>query len=126
MEENLDKKILIVEDETPLLDSLKEKFIGEGFNVFTAVDGIEGLEIAKKEKPNLVLIDILLPKKDGVTMAKEIKALNLGISMIFLTNLSDAEHISDAISVGMVDYLVKSEWNIDDLVKRVKEKLEKK
>jgi len=117
------KKILIVEDEAPLLSSLKEKLSDEGFNVFTAKDGEEGLEMAKKEKPDLVLIDILLPKKNGITMAKEINRLKLGSLMIFLTNLSDSEHISDAIETETADYLVKSDWNINDVVSRVKQKL---
>lgn len=125
MKNHSKKKILIVEDEVPLLSSLREKLSGEGFNVFTAKDGEEGLEIAKKEKPDLILIDILLPKKDGITMAKEINRLRLGTLMIFLTNLSDSKHISEAIEVETetVDYLVKSDWNINDVVLRVKQRL---
>jgi len=125
MEDNLvqKKKILIVEDDTPLLYSLRDKFESEGFTVLTAVDGTEGLEVVKREKPDLVLIDILLPKLDGISMAKEINKLNLGTAMIFLTNLSDAEHISEAVTTGTVDYLVKSDWNINDVVGKVRQKL---
>jgi DNA-binding response OmpR family regulator len=118
-----DKKILIVEDDPVLSASLREEFESEGFNVLIASDGAEGLEIVKKEKPDLVLIDILLPKLDGISMAKEINKLRLGTSMIFLSNLSDAEHVSEAIAVGMADYLVKSDWKIADIVSRVKQKL---
>jgi len=119
----MSKKILIVEDELPLLSSLKDKFRSEGFIVFGAKDGQEGLELAKKEKPDLVLIDILLPKLDGISMAKEINRLKLGTLMIFLTNLSDLEHISEAIAIDTTDYFIKSDWNIDDIVERVKLKL---
>jgi DNA-binding response OmpR family regulator len=123
MDKFSEKKILIVEDDLPLLGSLKDEFESQGFNVLTAQDGQEGLDTVKKEKPDLVLIDILLPKLDGISMAREINKLKLGTLMIFLTNLSDAEHISDAVAVGMVDYLVKSDWNINDVVARAKEKL---
>ncbi|MBI3337183.1 MAG: response regulator [Candidatus Staskawiczbacteria bacterium] len=119
------KKILIVEDDQQLQSALKDKFDNEGFDVFVASDGEEGLAITGKEKPDLILIDILLPKVDGIVMAKEIKKLNLGTMMIFLTNLSDMQHIADALeaSYGDVDYLVKSDWDIDDIVKKVKERL---
>ena len=79
--------------------------------------------MVKKEKPNLVLVDILLPKLDGISMAKEINKLGFGTLMIFLTNLSDAEHISEAMAANLTDYLIKSDWNINDLVVRVKQKL---
>jgi len=123
MDNSSEKKILIVEDDLPLLGSLKDEFKGQGFKVLTAQDGMEGLEMVKKERPDLVLIDILLPKLDGISMAREINKLKFGTAMIFLTNLSDAEHISDAVAVGMVDYLVKSDWSINDVVARAKQKL---
>jgi len=123
MIQKLSKKILIVEDESPLLSSLKDRFESEGFDVLTASDGMTGLQITKKEKPDLVLIDILLPKLNGISMAKEINKLKLGTHMMFLTNLSDSKHISEALTTDVTDYLVKSDWNINDLVVRVKQKL---
>jgi len=123
MKNKISKKILIVEDDVTLSDSLKDKFESEKFDVLVAQNGEEGLEIVKKEKPDLVLIDILLPKMDGISMAKEIHELNIGTLMMFLTNLNDANHISEAVSVDVTDYLVKSDWNINDIVTRVKQKL---
>jgi len=117
------KKIVIVEDDLALLRALKDKFESEGFKVLTAADGEKGLGMVKKEKPDLVLIDILLPKMDGITMAKEINKLELGTLMMFLTNLSDPEKISEAMATDITDYLVKSDWNIDEVVGRVKQKL---
>ena len=117
------KKILIVEDDLSILSSLVDKFEDEGFNVFKAQDGEHGLEAVKKEKPDLVLIDIMLPKMDGIAMAKEIKKLGFGTLMMFLTNLSDSEHISKAMEINITDYLVKTDWNINDVVGRVKQKL---
>ena len=123
MIDTLNKKILIVEDDPPLLESLKDEFQSEGFNVLTALDGEKGLEVVKTEKPDLVLIDILLPKSDGITMAKKINNLGIGTAMMFLTNLNDQDHISEAMSINITDYLVKSEWNIHDVVGRAKQKL---
>lgn len=118
-----DKKILIVEDDPPLQTILRETFESEGFTVFVAEDGEQGFNITKKENPDLVLIDILLPKVDGITMAGEIKDLGLGTKMIFLTNLSDVGNITKATAIALTDYLVKSDWNIEDVVGRVKSKL---
>lgn len=117
------KKILIVEDDKQLQMALKEKFETEHFNVIIASDGQEGLELTKKESPDLVLIDILLPKINGIAMAREIKKLGLDTVMIFLTNLSDMEHVAEASDAAFSDYLVKSDWDIDDIVKKVKERL---
>ena len=116
-------KILIVEDDLPLQSALQEAFTNEGFLVLAAGDGQEGLEITKREKPDLVLVDILLPKMDGITMAREIKKLGLGTLMIFLTNVSDVEHIADASEAAYADYLVKSNWSIKDIIGKVKGKL---
>ena len=122
--ENKSKKILIVEEDQSLSVPLTDKFKNEGFDVFTASDGEVGLELVKKEKPDLVLIDILLPKMDGISMAEKINELGFGTLMIFLTNLSDSTHISDAVQVDVTDYLVKSDWSINDIVTRVKQKLD--
>jgi len=120
----LDKKILIVEDERPLLLSLKDIFEGEGFKVFTAEDGQDGFDVAKKENPDMILIDILLPKVDGIAMARMVKSAGIKSAMIFLTNLGDADHVVEAFGASdESDYLVKSDWNINDVVARVKERL---
>jgi len=120
---NNSKKILIVEDDLSLRSVLKDRLRDEGFIVVVASDGEEGLAVTKKENPDLVLIDIMLPKLDGISMAKEIKKLDLGTLIIYLTNLSDTEHISKALAVEATDYLVKSNWDINDMVVRIKQKL---
>ena len=123
MEKPSEKKILIVEDEISLADIMKERLESEGFKVFVALDGEKGLEIARKERPDLILIDILLPKMDGISMAREINKLKLDAFMIFLTNLSDAEHIAEASETVFTDYLVKSDVSVNDIVNKVKTKL---
>ena len=120
---NLNKKILIVEVEKSLLLLLQEKFESEGFSVVTAQNGKEGLIAVEKEKPDIILLDIVMPEMDGITMAHKLKDKNSRIPMIFLTNLSDLEDVSKALKIGLSDYLVKSERRVDEVVVKVKEKL---
>lgn len=119
----LNKKILIAEDDKSLLSALQEKFTNEGFSVVTALDGEEGLMVAEKEKPDLLLLDIRMPKIDGITMARKLKEAGTNAPIIFLTNLDDLKHMSDAIEVSQSDYLIKSDWKLEDIVKKVKERL---
>jgi len=118
------KKILIVEDDKAFLWILRQSFTSDGFFVFFAQDGEEGLAVAEKEKPDLILLDILMPKMDGITMAKKLKEKGSKSQIIFLTNLKDAEHISEAVSIANeTDYIVKSDLHIDQIVSRVKDRL---
>jgi two-component system, OmpR family, alkaline phosphatase synthesis response regulator PhoP len=131
------KTILVVEDEVSLLNALTEKFENEGFDILQAKDGEEGLEIASEHHPDLILLDIVLPKMDGLKMAEELKKRpkptvknihgeeeEIGLPpILLLTNLDDLETVVKAQGQGLYDYLVKSDWKIEDVVKRVKEKL---
>lgn len=119
------KKVLIVDDEKPLLDIYHDKFSKEGFSVRLAKDGKEGLEAAEKENPDIILLDILMPVMDGITMLKKLKENKWGkdVPVILLTNLDDTSKVAEAASMGVFDYLVKQDYKIDDLVKKVKEKL---
>ena len=119
----IDKKILITEDERDLLSLLKDSFTEEGFTVFTASDGLEGLAVAEKEKPDLILADILMPKLDGIAMVKKFRESGVKTPVIFLTNFGDPEHISKAIEIGDSDYIVKSDMRIEDVIFRTKNKL---
>jgi len=119
-----EKKVLIIEDDKDFLWLLRQSFDSQDFLVFYATDGEEGFEMAKKEKPDLMLIDILLPKMNGIDMAKKVKEGGIETQMIFLTNLKDPQHISDVMSISMgSDYIVKSDVHIDAIVERVKSKL---
>ena len=118
------KKVLIVEDDKDFLWLLRQSFENQGLSVNYAVDGEEGLAMAEKEKPDLIMIDILLPKMDGITMAKKIKEKGVDSQMLFLTNLKDPQHISEVMNVAVgADYIVKSDMHIDAIVDRVKSKL---
>lgn len=120
----INKKVLIVEDDKDFLWILKQNFGNKNLSVLYATDGEEGLAMSEKEKPDLIIIDILLPKMDGITMAKKIKEKGIKSQIIFLTNLMDPEHISKALeAAGEVDYFVKADTHIDTIVSRVKSKL---
>lgn len=118
-------KILIVEDERSLMAPLRKKFKLEGFEVVEANDGEKGLELAKKENPDLILLDVVMPNMDGMTMLKKLRKEKKmkKTPVIFLTNLADVNYVNEAIDLDVFDYLVKSNWRIEDVVKKVKEKL---
>lgn len=120
------KKILIVEDEVAMLKALAGKFKNENFDVVEAQDGAEGLEMALKEKPDLVMLDIIMPKMDGITLMKEIRSdrpWGDQVPIIMLTNLSDPESVSEAAKYKVYDFLVKTDWRLDDVVTLVREKI---
>lgn len=122
--EKINKKILIVEDSKEFLMALNFGLIKEGFTVFTSEDGDDGLAIAIKEKPDLILSDIVMPSMDGLTMAEKLKESNIYVPIIFLTNIVDVKHINAALKANIeLDYIVKSDLNIAGIVERVKEKL---
>ena len=121
------KTILIIEDEVAMLRSLVEKFEKEGFNALSAQDGEEGYEVAMKENPDFLIIDIIMPKMDGITLMKKIREdekWGLEVPIIMLTNLSDPESVSEAAKYKVYDFLVKTDWRLNDVVKLVKERLE--
>jgi two-component system alkaline phosphatase synthesis response regulator PhoP len=121
-------KILIVEDEEILLTALSEELDQEGFEVLGAHDGQEGFDIALAQKPDLILMDLLMPKLDGIGALKLIKENPeiKDIPVVILTNLSDYEKVSDALSVGAMDYLVKANYKLEELVNKIKTVLERK
>jgi len=118
-------KILIVEDEKSLSEALKAKLEKEGFDVDVASNGALGLVLAKEKKPNLIILDILMPIMDGLTMLDELKKDEQvkGIPVLVLTNLSDDETMSKALQNNTFDFLVKSDWPLEAIVEKIKEKL---
>jgi len=119
------KKILIVEDESSLLSALVEKLTKEGFETLEAKNGEEGLVMAKKEKPDLILLDIVMPVMDGITMLKQMRNSDWGkeISVIMLTNLSEDDKVDESLENGAFEYLVKSDWKLEDVVKKIRIRL---
>jgi len=117
--------ILVVEDEKPMLELLKETFQNEGLRVLVASDGKAGLKLAKEKHPDLILLDIVMPEMGGLTMLRQLRQDEWGkdARVIVLTNLSNNEKVAEAVAEGAYDYLVKPECNIDDVVNKVKQRL---
>ena len=117
--------ILIVDDEPLLLNILADKFNQENFSVSLAKDGKEGLEKALTDHPQIILLDIVMPVMDGMSMLKKLRLDEWGknAKVIFLTNLSDANKIVESLHQDVSDYFIKSDWKLEDLVIKVKEKI---
>lgn len=119
-------KILLVEDEAPLLGAMTVKLKKAGFTVLQGHNGREGLELAMKEFPNIIITDIVMPEMDGLQMIQNIRKdqqWGASVPIILLTNLNEFNHVATAMEYGVHDYLVKSNWKLKDLLETVKNKL---
>ena len=125
MNEETANKILIVEDENLMLEALKEQLEREGFIVSAAKNGNDGLAIALEQKPDLILLDIIMPKMDGLEMLKHLRENDWGreVEVLLLTNLNTAAKVAEAVEIGVHDYLIKSDWTLSGIVDKIKEKL---
>ena len=114
-------KLLIVEDEDVLLRVLKEKFEAENFDVSVARSGDVVLSLAKKFKPDVILLDILLPKMDGLEVLAQLKddADLANIPVIIMSNLDDDERVKKGLKLGAVDYLIKTQHPVNEVVEKV-------
>ena len=123
-----EKTILIIEDHASVRIALVEKFAHEGMKTIEAKDGEEGLEVALKEKPSIILLDIIMPKMSGMTMLEQLRKDPWGktVPVIILTNLNpDDKIMREIVEIEPVYYLVKADWKIEDVVNKVKEILPK-
>ena len=119
------KKILIIEDDKFLLKLYSDKLIREGFSVSMAITGEEGLSKVVQEKPDLVLLDVILPQKNGFEILSALK-LNPGLShipVVVLTNLGQESDIKTGMDLGAADYLVKTDFSITKLPEVVRKYL---
>lgn len=119
------KKILFIEDERRFQEMLETVFKAEGFETFSAFNGVDGVRMAEEEKPDIILSDLVLPKKDGFNVINELKN-NTNISnipIIILTNLEENQNVEKVISSGANMYLVKANYTLDDIVAKVKDTL---
>ncbi len=123
-----DTKILLIEDDKMLADMYITKFSKEGMEVIRAEDGAQGLEIAKKEKPDLILLDIIMPKLDGFAVLRELrKDSDIGKThVLLLTNLGQSEDVEKGQELGADDYFIKANHTPAEIVEKVKYLLSKK
>ncbi|OHA65223.1 MAG: hypothetical protein A3D64_02345 [Candidatus Wildermuthbacteria bacterium RIFCSPHIGHO2_02_FULL_49_9] len=118
-------KILIVEDDKFLRELVVQKLKEEGYEVSEAVDGEEGVKKIKEEKPDLVLLDIILPGMDGFEALKRIKedAAISAVPVIILSNLGQQEDVDKAAQLGAVDYMIKAHFTPSEIVAKIRETL---
>lgn len=124
------KTILVAEDEADVREPLAAILEIEGFTVLEASNGEEAIEKAREAQPDLCLLDMMMPKKDGIEVLTYVRGEAWGATtpVIILTALSDMDSVSAAIAAGGVntEYLVKTDWKLEAVVKKVKEKLGEK
>lgn len=119
------KKILFVEDEMKFQKSFEDFFKKAGYELFPAYDGESGLKLAEEKMPDLILLDLILPKKNGFEVLEKLKA-NPRLSAIpvfVLTNLEGSPDIERALSLGATSYLVKANYSLDEILMKIKEVL---
>jgi DNA-binding response OmpR family regulator len=112
-------RILIVEDELPMRTALEDCLDGEGFRVITAADGERGLERALKEKPDLILLDVMMPRLDGFALCTELRRLGHATPVLMLTAKGQVRDRVNGLDAGADDYLVKP-FSTDELLARVR------
>lgn len=118
-------KIALIEDERFLLGAMRDKLQREGFDVYTATNGEIGLEIIKKEKPNLVLLDLIMPIKSGFDVLEELQKDSelKKIPVIILSNLGQESDIKKGKELGAIDYLIKADFKMKEVIAKVREHL---
>jgi len=129
MENNIQEKqkprVLVVEDDIFLVNVHKKKLAKEGFEVIVAGNGNEALDLAQKNKPDIILLDLIMPMKDGFQTLKELKANPdlKNIKVIIFSNLSQEEDKQRAMEAGAVDYIVKANVSFREIINQVKHHL---
>lgn len=117
-----DAKILIVEDDADFVKILSTGLVDYGLkNIITAFDGEEGLEKAIKEKPDLILLDLILPKMRGEDFLKKLRAHPdiHAIAVLIISQLSDYKKISETMSLGIKGYIVKADFSLDRMIAQI-------
>lgn len=119
------KKILFVEDESALQRAATQVLSEEGYQVLSALDGENGLNVAKKEKPDLILLDLILPKKEGFAVLEGLKGdpETAKIPVIILSNLEGTADVEKALNLGATTYLVKTNYRLNEVVEKIKQTL---
>ena len=116
------KKIIVLEDEQVLQKALSIELLGAGFEVLSALDGVTGLSLVRKEKPDLVLLDITMPKMNGFDVLKKLKEdeETRSIPVIILSNLGQDEDKEKGSALGAADYYIKSSTDLSLLTEKIK------
>jgi DNA-binding response OmpR family regulator len=115
------KVILIIEDDSTLSNITKDKFESHGYRVLQASNGVEGLDLIEKKRPDIVLSEVILPKIDGFSLLDKVRRSKTisDIPIVLLTGLGQVNDVERGKSAGAVDYMIKSHISLDDVVARV-------
>lgn len=118
-------KILLIEDDPFLLSMYSTKFEIEGFAVACAEDGAKGLKMASIENPNIILLDVMMPKMNGFEVLAGLKKVEVtkSIPVILLTNLNQKNEIEKGLELGANDYLIKAHFMPSEVVEKIKQVL---
>ncbi len=116
----MSKKILIIEDEKPIARAMELKLKKAGFDAQIASNGEDALKILQKDSFDLALLDLVMPKVDGFGVLEEIKNKKIKIKIVVTSNLSQDNHIKKAKELGAIDFLIKSDTSIVEIVNKVK------
>jgi DNA-binding response OmpR family regulator len=122
-------KILFIEDEPGLQTTLGAALRREGFDVILALNGDDGLRLAQSEMPDLILLDLILPKRSGFDVLEQLKAEGAqtrAIPVIVLTNLEGLGDVDRALSLGATTYLVKANYEVNDVIAKIRQVLQSK
>lgn len=116
------KRILFIEDESALQKTFGEILKQEGYQMISALDGEVGLELAKNQKPDLILLDLVLPKLHGFEVLQQLAKdhQTKQIPVIVLTNLEAMEDVEKTLKLGATTYLVKENYSLEEIVKKIK------
>ena len=116
------KKILFIEDEQALQHAVIQVLNKEKYKTFSAMDGENGIALARKELPDLILLDLVIPKKDGFTVLAELKddKKTAHIPIIVLTNLEGSADVERALTLGATTYLVKTNYKLEEVAEKIK------
>ena len=119
------KRVLVVEDDQAMLQILSDKLSAEGYEVFKAEDGQQGLDLALEQRPDLILLDLLLPKLSGLEMLEALRKVEKDkpTPVLILTNLSENKAIYKSVALNTSAYFIKSNSSLESIADEVKSKL---
>ncbi len=120
-------KVLFIEDESALQKTIGDVLKKQGYEIISAMDGAKGIRLAESETPDLILLDLILPKMDGFEVLRRLREgpKTRDIPIVILTNLERMEDVEKALELGAKTYLTKANYTIDEVVEKVKKALGK-
>ncbi len=121
----MEKEILIVDDDELILSNLSSVLAKDGFKILKAPNGVEAMKVIKTERPDLILLDLVMPLMDGVEFIKQVELVDPDLipKIIVMTNAEDSAHLAEVMTHGVFIYVSKSNTDLDTIAKMVKDRL---